>query len=262
MSRGAVQYDYTNLDAAHALWSSSRKAHRDARVSVGRLLHEFILVNLRKHDALGEGQRRAHGATRRVLVGQATERLGLDDSTVNDLIRTAMTVDLLSDGGELGDLSYSSIRAFRLVVARKTHAGTTVSRVSASGRDDSAALPSSVEEWQVKPTAAAVAVETFRRAVAESWDSARVIEALRGHGRRKYNSPTRDARVSADDDEDAPPTSAGLDLANVVRSASPGDAADLIAGLLENAPDKRAVAVALVSRLQHLLQRPQLTRRV
>lgn len=229
----------TLLGCARALYRQSSARHRDALVGCGRVLHRFVLAHVRRGDGKSEYLRLKHEHTRRGATEAAAESLGVENRKVNGLIATAAAVDLLSAGGEVGELCYDTLYNFARFVRRRT--GSRDAR-----REGGQENPSDVEVWEVKPGFGVSAPRLFARAVEEGFDTVRarreVVKLFRGSSTsaRPLNEGAREGPG------DGPPLPSRQACARVV---SPGDVADMCMDLVRAAADPLAV----IARLKALL---------
>ncbi len=219
------------LCAARKLWFSSRESYRDGLLEVGRLLQRFLLA--KAADAAGLDRRQAAdlGKCRSDAVLEAMKALRINRNRVYSLIATAKAVELLSEEGRLGKLSYASVAAFKHTVARK--ADDVKSWVTKS---EMAAYRTVREEWHVKDRLPFNPTYLFRKAAKESWTTIDIGRAMRtAHAL----SPAAPAAPSANG---PPPLSV---LQEIARLATPRDLAEIIAGLISVSSDPKAVMEAL-----------------
>lgn len=160
------------LTRAVELWTSTRRQYRDGLLEVGQLLHEFILSRLIEGDGKNEAQRALIGSCRRRAVRDAAVTLSTSVYRINELVRVAAVVDLLSDG-DCGGLSYSAIREFQRVIRRVGKGKETRRNLR-----DSTWESSSRETWEVWPELAKEAPDLFRRSVDGKWKTNNIVDAL------------------------------------------------------------------------------------
>lgn len=221
---GAVMDPESILDEIEALWAATRRGYRDGMVRCGALLHRYVLARLRAADdpALNEADRRRLGATRQRAVRDAAARLGLKPSRVNDLIHAAMGVELLSDGGDCGLLSYGAVKALRLLVERLRRKEVRRSR------GDEGPPPSSREEWRVRPGLEKKGPALFRAAAAEGLPEAEVARRVRLLRRPRRRGPREDGAREG--------------VVEAVKTADPRDVAEMVLNLIGRSRDPAAVA--------------------
>ncbi len=155
------------LDQAASVFRNGEQDYRDACVTAGRLLHAYVVARVRLGDGMPEDRRTELGHTREAATEDAAGKLRTKRSRITSLIRVAAVVDVLSEGGEVGGLSYASLRALTPLVENR--AGDV-----ARGRvpTDGECLPSEGLAWRPKQIRGeTTAAETFRRAVREDWGS-------------------------------------------------------------------------------------------
>lgn len=213
--------DDSLLDRACALWGASRIASRDARLAVGKLLNDYAAANLAAADGMNEADRRAAGLSRTGLIALAARRLGLGEGKVRELMHVEGAVAALSDGGEVGGASWSTLRALRVLVA---HPPGEISRTRGGGGLTAAQKAG----WVAGGDAAR---PLFRRAISEGWAS----DEVRSHLARLAGAagpPPRGPREGP-----AP----GMDLFSLARNGTPRDVADLALQLVNSSADPGAV---------------------
>ncbi len=106
------------LNEAATTWGVGVKLHRENKLSVGRLLHEYILAAMREKSQLPSKEKASYAASRGKLIADAAERLKITVFDVNDLIRVAMAAEMLSPSGEFGDIPWVALRRFARYVRR------------------------------------------------------------------------------------------------------------------------------------------------
>jgi hypothetical protein len=235
------------LAQAKALWFQAQANYRDARLQIGRTLHEFVLAHLRQGIGLSFEMRCRQGFTRRRAREILQQELEATDKQINDTIITAMAADLLSDRGHVGNLGHRAIRQFTYFIRRQT--GTRTDNMK-PGRDWTTS-----ELWQIRTGFEAKAKALFRQAVAETWSQTRCLEEVlavfrnQDRPRQSLASQSRRARLSLSEED-----STHLDWPKwkqSVRHAAPDDVAEMCLELIEAAEDPAAVAL----RLRILLER-------
>lgn len=215
------------LDQIFNLWSSSREKYRDSMIQVGRLLQKFVIARLREADGLNEKDRRKEGLTREASTEEAAERLQVKRAKINELIRTAATVDLLSDSGDMGNLSYTSVRWFRLAIERKKG----ILRRSKSDDSEKTIEASDREKWIVKESYVDPRI-IFQTAAREGWNSEQVKIALNPFSTCKHIIQPN--RYEENDCMGTPIQSNPLEIA---KNSSPRDLAELILSMIRNSQD-------------------------
>lgn len=220
------------LAAARAAWFASRSASRDSQLTVGRLLRRYILARIAETDGMNEADRVASGNSREDAISAISLALSVTRSRVNQLIHLSAVVDLLSDGGNVGELSYSAIRAMRSLVRRRRG-----KIVRSRKRKDRPFLPSSREEWVIAGGADAAddAIRIFRRAVDEGLSVAEIQPMLSATSSKR--PPARRCFPS-----DKP---VSFDLHAIARTASPRDFAEMLIEAVAAAADPEAVWQAM-----------------
>lgn len=199
------------LERAATAWRNVRRHYRDGCLRVGGMLQEFIAARVREGDGKPEATRLERRLTREWAVKDASSRLGMRTGTCHELVRVAMAVRVLSEDGEVGRLSYQTLRKLAVLVERVQ----PVCRGIVPEGDS--VLPSEGEEWRAKEPAGQ-AVRLFRRAVEEGWNVRRVVEELRKIPVRRIGGRPRTAEpvLTAPQPAPAPP---------VAQSVSPAPAA-------------------------------------
>jgi len=203
-------------------------------VRAGRLLRDYVEARLREGDGLPEAGRREAGACRGKATRDAADRLGTTIDKVNELIRVAAVVDLLSGGEPVAALPYASLRCFRVVIHRPAR-GLKCRR---SLKDSGAAEASDRARWEVRPEYAGRAESLFREADAGGWGEKRVAEALRelrGDGGKKDRFRDEGGR--------------GFDPEAMARNSSPRDLADWVARVVGLSSDPPTVMRLVEERL-------------
>jgi hypothetical protein len=239
------------LERARQEWTATRAAHRDGSLRVGRLLGEYVRARLAEGDGLPEKDRARAGVSRENAVAEAAKVLRLTRLRINDLIRVAAVVDLLSAGGVVGALSWSALRWFR-VLARRKGAGRQQRRSGAlhAGQVE----PSDLERWRVRAGLEGRAEALFAEAVAGDWPERTARErcqalALEARGpapgkRKSWKAPHGGAGRAS--------VPAAPDPFTAARKADPRDAADLIVQLVRGSRDPRALARLVLTALAAL----------
>lgn len=217
-----MERDDSLLDQAVAVWTASRIASRDARLAVGGLVAGFIEANLAHTPGMNWRDRKAGGLSRSALIVVAARRLRVCPSGLRELLCVRAVVDLLSDGGHVGNLSYSALRAMWSLVERPSGAVS----LTRQGGGLSAAEKAS---WRIKGDALE-AKAFFRKAVAEDWACDEVKSAL--HRRARGEAPKKEPT------HDLPP---GTDLFALARMGTAKDVADLVLQLIRASPEAGVV---------------------
>lgn len=141
---------------AQRTWSLSRIESRDTKLEVGKLLHSYLLERLREADTLTHTERIESRCTRQLAVIEAAKALSISRYWVNDLIRVSLVPLLLSNNGDMGHLSYGTIRSFCPLIEPKE--GTKIRPGNEHTR----------EEWVVREPVD-LHRSLFQRAVTEQW---------------------------------------------------------------------------------------------
>jgi hypothetical protein len=204
------------LDRAAELYRDSAREHRDILLECGRLLHEFVISHLRGGEKMTKEERKRKGFTRDQAISAAAERMGVDGARVRDLIRASMTVDLLSEGGHVGELPWCVIH----VLGRFTRCDRKT------------------EDWQVRPDIGHDAKETFRAAAKDGMTKieAQGITELLCKGNAYPERRKRQAHIQR---------KTLISLLPVIRSGSPGDVAEMLYELVRESSSPRTVMARL-----------------
>lgn len=227
------------LDRAFSVWTSALAAYRNRCLDVGRTLHEFVRAHLAEGDGKSEEVRLRRGLSRQHAVAVAATKLKVTRDKVNQLIQVSQAVDLLSDGGSVGNLSYDALRWFRLGVRRRI-------TCSAAGRNERRASgapagtvvePSETESWEVRDQRYVV---LFRRAATEGWPADEVRSAVSTPRRERADvgTPEKERRRAEQGSGDAAP----INLLSAVRAGTPRDVADMILRLVAASEDPQLVS--------------------
>lgn len=230
----------TILAEAAQRWATARDQYRDEAIAVGRLLHRYVVARLEEGNNLNEEKRREVKALRCQAIQDAAVNLCLYRTKVNELIRIAAVVDLLSEG-PLGTLSYSALRVFRAVIHRAQR-GQPLPRTKKDLQSAACITPAQLEEWSIRPEYRKWAQPLFRQAVAEGWDTYRVGSEL-----AKRSKPRRTRGSIRRNELDDKPIL--VDLDDLAKVGSPRDLADMITSLIRRCTDPVAVAELIRSRL-------------
>lgn len=219
------------------VWKTAKQEYRDAALRVGRLLSDYVIARLQEADDLPEVDRINRNLTRERSIEDAAGRLHIKVPQANMMLRIAKVVELFGDPGEL---SYSTIRAFVVLIQRKKC-------VVARGRKTKKGQvkPSESEQWEIKPTTGSDPLELYKRAVTEGWDSVYTKEIITGEvgvkrhagrppkakpARRKAES-VRSSRPHKELVGERLPT-----LTSISEKADPRDVADMILEIISACP--------------------------
>ncbi len=239
------------LRQASALYRVADADYRNTLLDVGRRLHDYVLAYLREADGLSA--REAEKRTRQQATANCAEALGTDDTRVCRLIVAHQVKELLADGGNVGQLSFTTILRFgRLIRRRVSHRGDPVR----PGRDGVSRAVNEI--WEVNPQFGQRAVDHFREAVRRGLNGSAVrafLAELEFRRDRRYRSARKIVSSVAEGwslgskpstDDNRPP----LRLAQVeklARVASPRDVAEAIWEALENMPNARSIVAHLTN---------------
>lgn len=105
------------LEKIRSVWLSTRSKFRDGMVEVGQHILAYIRQRLEDGNALNDRERRFKGISREKITLEVARALETHRNKVNELVRIAVVVELLTDGN-LGNLSYSSLRTMKALVCR------------------------------------------------------------------------------------------------------------------------------------------------
>lgn len=229
------------LDGIVTLWTSARKGYAREMIEVGNLLRQYLVDLLRAGEGMTEEQRMKANIRREVYTQAAATRLGVIRQKINELIRTSAVVELLSDKGYTGNLSYGAIRWFRALIQRRRGC------VKRTLTDDGLTLVER-EEWVIKISGS---TNLFRKAVNENWNEPTVrenVKALAGTTRKPTALVIRKGQTQPmrTDLLGKRPT---MDLAASIKGASPRDAADIIVDLIKGSISPDALAQAIRDKL-------------
>lgn len=133
------------LNRASDLWLSARKEWRDIKLEVGGLLSEYLTERLSVADSVPEYQRSDLRCSRKFATADAAKNLKITLPVINELIRTFWVVKLLADNDNVGELSFTSLRSFRVAIERPQ------GKVSRNKKDGF--RPSEKEVWRVREPA-------------------------------------------------------------------------------------------------------------
>jgi hypothetical protein len=243
------------LAEADKLYRQASGQYRDGIICVGRLLHEFVIAYLIEGDSLPNHRRHKAKITRKTGVRLAAERLGVKPDRVHHLILIAMSADLLSDGGNVGNLAAETIYRFRVFICR-------VGFGDAKGLSSTVREISRCETWEVKPEFHDVAKKMFRRAVVEGWgqikatDEIKKVFGSRPNPRRRSNNyravkvADTDRADDIDEEDHNFPTMEGV-LGSLAK-ASPGDVSNECLKIVLASEEPWQVAQRLIAELQRI----------
>ena len=226
------------LEKASLLWANCRKQFRDGMLEVGRLLHQFIVARISEATST-EALRIQQGKTRKGATAAAAKKLGVEVPRINDLIVTAMAADLLS-GGELGNLSWSEVRCFRLTICRNRGG------IARSKRDGGKPVIAT-ETWLVRDGLEVSAPQLFHRVVEEGWkidrvrkEIAKLVDPLKvPSAPAVHHGPYQVEEVAA---------KVPVNLTALARECGPKDLAGMIVEMVRNSLDPASV-MALVEEM-------------
>lgn len=226
------------------LWGLSRSGFRDSMLEVGRKIHEYVVTTLREGEGMSRLKRLEARLTRICAIKDMAAHLQCGQSRVSELIRVAKTVDLLSDGGDTGDMSYSSLRWFRLFVERGAEGAQF-------GRKATVEQLINAETWCLRPKHE-WGVALFRQAAREGWTEKRcrqeVMCKVKPDERKRLDNYR--GRQPGKDDGLGESTE---DFAEVIRNGSPKDVADILYGMIQAAHDPVGLCSALKRKLDTLV---------
>jgi hypothetical protein len=219
----------TLLDNATAVWANDRSSHRERQLEVGSILHEFVLARLREGYTRKPDTRTLRGDA----VSCAADRLGINVWRINTLIQVWHVVQLLAEGVDLSNLSWASLRLFRMGVCRLAY-----------DRHDRNPDPTHREVW-VRSEYAGPLTRLLHLAAEEGMhhrDVANCVRQLTGKALAKDSySPKNDKRARKPTEESY--------LFACASVANPRDLAELITEAVSRSTDPALVTSILLSRL-------------
>ncbi len=221
------------LETARSILSSAEASYRDALLRLGGVLHEFVVTFMLQGDQVPAVRRDAF--TREKAIRAAADGLRQPMPRISSLIATAMTVPLLSDGGNVGALCWNAIQRFACLVRRRRPDRDIGFRPGRNGLSLAAS-----EEWVVKEEFEGRAQEVFRRAVADGVSNteakARAIEVTQSkHAAAAFYQKKRRKETAES-------------VAKVAAVAAPGDIAGMLFEGIRDHPEA-SVIVAHLSRM-------------
>ena len=233
-----------SLSKAQLLWSAAGEQWRDIKIEVGGLLYDYMIERLRVDaDPYCEDTRRKRRCTRRLILHDAKAALKVRRTClVGELMSVSQVVALLSDGGNVGTMTYSTLRLFVTLIQRPE--GRVRLRREESGVNR--LEPSKREIYFVRDPAEKW-IALFRRAVAESWGHDEVRSAIPAAPiyRNRHIGTQRsghDPRHEASAEERS-----NLDrLKSVAKAGTPTDVAALLYEVARVAPNPVEVAERLL----------------
>jgi len=223
------------LTQAEAIWRSAERNYRDSLLQVGRLLHEFIVEQLRCGDGVKKRQRLKAGFTREVAIKKCAAQLGIPTVKVMAMIRIAMTADLLGQDG-FGAMGWTHLH----------YLAAFVERVKLNKKGESTPL-SATESWRIKPEYDGTAQDVFRR-VREEKLSQRQTFQLIGDTIKWPRRPINSKRIAIVEQH----AGARDLLESISKVSSPRDLAEILFEAIETADDPKAVAAHLQRLLAEL----------
>lgn len=226
------------LDEARRLWVNSRGEYRDALISVGGLLGDFILARLYEGDGLPEAQRIRNQLTRERSMRIAAETLAIPLMRAYELIRIAKVVELF---GDPGSLSYTTLRVFTVLVRRRP---CKIAR-GVAAKAGLEVTPSESEAWEIKPVKGTDPKAMYRRAVEEVWESRKTREAIRSEmtlHRRGGVGPKPRMMHRSDP----------LSLRSLAHKSDPKDLVDMVVEMIDACPRAAEFKQLLVNKIKSL----------
>ncbi len=175
----------TILEQVAAVWTGETARHRDGMLAIGRSLREYIITGLKERDQMRAGDAKRSKISRGRLVNAAATRLKTRREKINVAIGVVAVVELLSLNGDVGEMSYESIKMFATLIER--HKGAQTQRRLAGN-----VSPEVSETWSIKGRYPQ-AIELFRRAVAER-QSLKEIQRIIFEQTKASASPRRSRR--------------------------------------------------------------------
>jgi len=239
------------LDQAADLFRESSANYRDKILSVGRMIHEYILAKLERGRLVNEEKRLLTGCARNKIVSACANRLEITRARMNELIVDAMVVDLLGGGLPLGNLSHGSIHRFRVFIRRLNGEKQLPGR-SKPGKRAGDAVVSGREKWVIKEGFRETAPELFSLAVLEGWTQWEALKRVKILFRgSEATIPIRKPPPGSSKHETQKPQEDLSQMKRASAKAGPGDVADMCMELISAAEDPLAV----IARLRYLTDR-------
>lgn len=216
----------TILAEVKAIYEAGRKDYRDHLIKLGRKLHEFIVQYMIEDS----------NNFRKWGVHKAATELGITIRRVSDLVGAAMTVDMLSDHGEIGKIGFGVIKAMGRMVIRKELAK---------------------EEWKISPQYPE-AVWMFREAVRKNLAFSEVQLFMDGGTKVDYSfgQPKRDL-WNKDRFKEGEPNHVEIakGYLKTAMSCSPGDAAEILFEIVKENEAPALVVIKLEQMVAELKSR-------
>lgn len=234
------------LEKAWKAYQFCDRTYRDALLEIGNCLQTFVRLRVQEADGMSRVQREKVGVSREVATKEAATRMQMRVPRINMLISASMTVNLLSDNGQIGSLGHNSIVRFSQLIHRKVGAGQM--------RPGRHGIPfSQASEWEVKQKYDGQAQRMFRQAVEEGWGWPRVVKEVAAVIRRDTGRTA--AQTNHDKDEplryrsgsrgrsckenELPSSAEELKLLSKV--AGPRDMAEVLAEIVLESSDPKAL---------------------
>ncbi len=219
------------LDRLYGLWILTRRDYRDGLLECGRLAHQYAAAVVADGKASGRTRRRERKLVRCHAIATCAEKLGIPERSVNRLVAASMAVDLLSDGGNVGALSWTTILWFARLIRRKPKA---------------AHHEIGEEVWELRPEYGDAPIAHFRKAVEigllfkDAGEYVRRLDLDAGRTTRQSKNPqSKKGRVREARRPVADPTAIVSEA--VASMASPRDLAEQLFPAVHASPDPEAV---------------------
>lgn len=225
------------LERIDTLWAQTRTQYRDRMLRIGKMLHEYVLLRLKEGDLLGCVERARKGITRSCIVETLASRLNTGAPKINEVIRAAMGVELLSKDGNIGDLSYSCFRYLYLIIERKYIPREQIHR-RVGNVTPGAIPPSSREQWRIRPGMEQKARALFAKAVEGSWKASKFLEEFRSLRHPEKRKCYDWASFGSSDH---------FDWLRAARESSPRDVAEMITKMIEQSKSPDMVTRILLN---------------
>lgn len=228
------------LQLAEQIWSREKIRHRNVMIQVGGILQQFIVERVQQGDGLNEAEQIAQRLRREQAIAEASKCLHLDNHRLNELITVHAVVSLLSaPSGDIGQLSYSALRWFRVAVQR-TKGILCRARVKKPGE----IWPSEREVWRIRSGLEEKAKNLFQRAVAEGWNEGKIRKAL-AEAKLVQDRPSVCLNFNPDTKKIFNPITAS-------KVATPKDVTEMVVEMIENSSDPESVVYLLEQELKKL----------
>lgn len=234
------------LEKAQATYYHGSRAYRDTLLETGRLLHEFVVARLREGDGVSPKKRIEAGITHEGCIKEAVRALKANTERIRKYIGTSQVVSLLSEGGEVGSLSFESLAHFRVLIKRNCGINDSIK----SPGCNSAAPVSEASKWIIRKEVIDVAASLFQKAVKEGWNRQKAYDETRQAVSRSNDGRLNPRKLNFGNrvipDRLLVQPTAPVELAK----ASPKDAAEALFKVVEKSPVSWQVAQHLMDMLR------------